>query len=184
LGAAWNDREAKGLGIPFPPLKERFERLEETLQIAHQMWRGEMRPFEGQYYHLAEPLNVPAPLTRPHPPILIGGMGEEKTFRLIARYADACNLFTRAGTETVRAKLEALRRRCDEAGRNYDDIEKTALSSIYLGPGKMTAADVIAHCREMAGLGIQHLIFNMPNVYEIRPLETLAREVIPEVAGL
>ncbi|HXW00278.1 MAG TPA: LLM class F420-dependent oxidoreductase, partial [Anaerolineae bacterium] len=91
IGAAWNEREAVGLGAPFPPIKERFERLEETLQIARRMWANNREPYQGQYYHLTEPINNPQPLSRPHPPILIGGMGENKTLRLVAQYADACN---------------------------------------------------------------------------------------------
>jgi F420-dependent oxidoreductase-like protein len=91
IGAGWFEREAAGLGLRFPPMGERFERLEETLQIAHQMWTGDTRPFEGRHYHLAEPINNPQPLARPHPPILIGGDGEKKTLRLVAQYADACN---------------------------------------------------------------------------------------------
>src|SRR3712207_1178084 len=93
IGAGWFEREARGLGVPFPPTKERFEQLEETLQIAHQMWSGEVAPYRGIHYHLEETLNSPRALTHPHPPIMIGGMGERKTLRLVAEYADACNLF-------------------------------------------------------------------------------------------
>jgi F420-dependent oxidoreductase-like protein len=184
IGAAWNEAEARGLGIPFPPLKERFERLEETLRIARQMWAGDLAPFHGAHYHLEEPLNSPQPLTRPHPPILIGGGGEKRTLRLVAQYADACNLFTYAGAEALRAKLDVLRRHCDEVGRPYEQIERTSLGTVHLAPGTMTPAQVIAQCRDLAAIGIQHAIFNMPNVHEIAPLETFGREIIPAVADL
>lgn len=114
IGAAWFEREATGLGVSFPPLKERFERLEETLQIAKQMWAGPVAAYHGRYYHLAETLNSPQPLTRPHPPILIGGSGEKKTLRLVAQYGDACNLFAGTNINEVRHKLDILKRHCDE----------------------------------------------------------------------
>lgn len=183
IGAGWFEREALGLGVPFPPLKERFERLEEALQIARQMWSGEVAPYEGKHFRLAESLTSPQPLTKPHPPVLIGGSGERKTLRLVAKYADGCNLFARAGIDTLKHKLEVLRRHCDEVGRPYDEIEKTALDTVHLAPGQMSVDQVIAACQKMASLGFQHLIFNMPNVSEIKPLETFGREVIPIVAG-
>ncbi len=125
---------------------------------------------------------MPQPLTRPHPPVLVAGGGEKKTLRLVAQYGDACNLF---GTpEVVRAKLEILKQHCQALGRNYDSIEKTTLSTADLRPGKMSARDVVALCRTLAGLGVQHAIFNMPNVEEIAPLETFRREIIPAVASL
>lgn len=184
LGAAWYDREAAGLGFTFPPLKDRFELLEETLQLAHHMWAGRTEPFHGRHLRLAEPLCRPLPVSRPHPPILIGGMGERKTLRLVAQYADGCNLFARAGEEMLRRKLDALREHCDAVGRPYEAIEKTTLATVHLAPGHMSAADVVAQCRDLAALGIQHAIFNMPNVHEIAPLETFGREIIPAVAEL
>jgi F420-dependent oxidoreductase-like protein len=184
IGAAWFEREHLGLGVPFPPLAERFERLEETLRIAKQMWSGRVDRFEGKHHTLAETLDSPAPLSRPHPPILIGGMGERKTLRLVARYADACNLFLYAGKEALAKKLEVLRRHCDAAGRPYEAIEKTALGTVQLAPGRSSAADVIRSCRELAGIGIQHAIFNMPNVHELAPLETFGKEIIPALAEL
>lgn len=184
IGAGWNEREARGLGVPFPSLKERFEQLEEALQIAGQMWSGTVTPYDGKHFHLAETLNSPQPLSRPHPPILIGGMGEKKTLRLVAQYADACNLFAYGGAEVVRAKLEVLRRHCEQVGRPYDAIERTSLSSAHIAAGAMTASDVIATCRALAGAGIQQAIFNMPNVQEITPLEVFGREIIPAVADL
>lgn len=184
IGAAWNQREALGLGVPFPPIAERFKRLEEALQIAKQMWSDENGPYHGEYYQLAETLNSPQPLSKPHPPILIGGGGEQKTLRLVAQSADACNLFAQMGTETVRAKLEVLKRHCDTVGRDYAEIEKTTLGSVHLGPGQLGAVDVIAQCRTLAKIGVQHAIFNMPNVHELKPLEIFGQEIIPAVAAL
>jgi F420-dependent oxidoreductase-like protein len=184
IGAAWNEREARGLGVPFPPLKERYERLEEALQIAKQMWSGTVAPYHGKHYQLAETLNSPQALTKPHPPILIGGMGEQKTLRLVAQYGDACNLFAYGGVELIRDKLAVLKRHCDAVGRPYDAIERTSLGTVNLGADGMTASQVIEICRDLADAGIQQAIFNMPNVHEITPLEVFGREIIPAVAGL
>jgi F420-dependent oxidoreductase-like protein len=184
IGAAWNEREAKGLGVPFPSTKERLERLEETLQIAKQMWSENNGPFTGRHFQLAETLCSPQPLSRPHPPILIGGSGEKKTLRLVAKYADACNLFASIGVETLRGKLDILRQHCEKEGRDYSTIEKTTLSTAHLAPDKMNAANVIEECRRLADIGIQHAIFNMPNVHEIKPLEIFGREIIPQLADL
>jgi F420-dependent oxidoreductase-like protein len=184
IGAAWYEREAVGLGFPFPPIKERLERLEETLQIAKQMWSGEAKPYNGKYYQLAEPINNPLPLSKPHPPILVGGWGEKKTLRLVAKYADACNLYAppfSSKDEMVR-KLDVLKRHCDDISRPYSDIERTALGMINLGTGGMSVSDVIAMCRGLADIGFQHFIFSMPNVHEITPIEVIGREVIPAVA--
>ena len=184
IGSAWNEREARGLGVPFPPLKERFERLEETLQIAHQMWSGKVVPFHGKYYQLEEPINSPQALSKPHPPILIGGMGEQKTLRLVAQYANACNLFAYGGADLIRQKLDVLKRHCDDVGRPYDEIERTALSTADGGANGPNAAQVVEVCRGLADAGIQHVIFNMPNVHQITPLEVFGREIIPAVADL
>jgi F420-dependent oxidoreductase-like protein len=181
IGAAWNEHESRGLGIPFPPLKERFERLEEALQIAHVMWGDKVEPYHGKYHQLEEPLNRPQPLSKPHPPILIGGGGEKKTLRLVAQYADACNLFARMGADVLREKLDVLKRHCNDLGRPYEQIEKTALNTFHSGHN--SPSDVIKHCRELADLGFSHIIFNLPNVHEITPLETFAKEIIPAVAG-
>jgi len=184
IGAAWNEREANGLGVPVPPIKERFERLEEALQIAMQMWSGKVGPYVGKYYQLAETLSSPQPVSQPHPPILIGGMGEKKTLKLVAKYANACNFFYRAGADVLRQKIDILKQHCDQVGRNFSEIELTTLDSIHLAPGHMTPAEIVARCKDARSLGFQHVIFNMPNVYEIKPLELIGREVIPEVAGL
>ena len=180
IGAAWYDREARGLGVPYPPRSERFEQLEETLRIAQRMWRGEAEPFAGHHYRLAEPINQPLPLARPHPPIMIGGNGERRTLRLVAQYADACNLLV-LEPEEIPAKLEVLRRHCDEVGRPYEEIERTALNEVGRTPGE-TAADVVAFLRRLAAAGIQHAIVNLPNAHELTPLEVFGREIIPDVA--
>lgn len=182
IGAAWNQREAIGLGIPFPPLRERFERLEETLQIAKHMWSGKTTAYNGRYYQLAEPLCVPLPLSQPHPPILVGGTGEKKTLRLVAQYADACNLYAFDGADAVRAKLAVLRRHCDEIGRPFEEIERTAIGMVDIGPGKMSPQEVIDHCHSMSEAGIQHLILSLAGVHEITPIDKMGQEVIPAVS--
>ena len=184
IGAAWNERESRGLGVPFPGIKERFERLEEALQIAKQMWSGNTGPYNGKHYQLAETLSSPQPISKPHPPILIGGMGEKKTLRLVAKYADACNLFSFAGIDVLRHKLDLIKRYCDEIGRPYGDIERTTLGTVNLAPGAMSVSQIIETCRSLAAIGVQHAIFNMPNVHELKPLEIFGREIIPAVAGM
>jgi F420-dependent oxidoreductase-like protein len=183
IGAAWNQAESRGLGIPFPATRERFERLEEALQIMRLMWSDNPAPYIGKHYQLEETLNRPQALTRPHPPILIGGGGEKKTLRLVARYADACNLFA-MGTEAVQRKLDILKQHCQDVQRPYEEIEKTVLAFANLAPGAMTPAQVIETCRSYAQIGIQHMIFGLPNVVEITPIEVFGKEIIPAVAGL
>ena len=156
--------------------------MEETLQIVKQMWSDETGAYKGKHYHLAETLNQPQPLSKPHPPILIGGMGEKKTLRLVAQYADASNFIAFAGIDTLRHKLKVLKEHCQTVGRNYEDIERTALSTVHLASNQMTAAQVIEMCRDLAEIGIQHVIFNMPNVHDLKPLETFGREIILAVA--
>ena len=180
IGAAWFEREANGLGVPYPPLTTRFEQLEETLQIVKQMWSDEVGPYEGQHFHLAETLNQPQPLSKPHPPILIGGMGEGKTLRLVAQYANACNLFAFVGNEVLAHKLKVLRNHCETIGRNYDDIERTVLGTANFN--EMKAGDIIDLCRGLAEIGIQQAIFNMYDIETIKPLEIFANEIIPAVA--
>ena len=184
IGAAWNEREARGLGVPFPPIRERFERLEETLQITRQMWSDDNGAYAGRRFQLAETLCHPAPLSQPHPPIMIGGMGEKQTLRMVAQYADACNLFARMGKDTVRLKLEVLKKHCDRLGRDYNEIEKTTLGTVFIAPGQMSATDVIDECRSLAALGIQHCIFNMPNVHELAPLNVFRSDIVPAVKEL
>jgi F420-dependent oxidoreductase-like protein len=129
IGAAWYEREHRALGVHYPPISERFERLEETIQICEQMWSDDEGPYNGKYYQLAETICVPPPLQTPRPPILIGGAGEKKTLRLVAQYADACNLFVTSPEETKR-KLDILRGHCDAVGRDYDSIQKTILGRV------------------------------------------------------
>jgi F420-dependent oxidoreductase-like protein len=185
IGAAWNEEEHRGLGIPFPPLKERFERLEETLQIAHQMWSGDEAPLNGRHYQLERPLNVPQSVQRPHPPILIGGTGEQKTLRLVAQYADACNLFARLGDDELRRKFAVLRAHCERLGRPYTEIEKTTLARLHITrdgrDGSLSPAAAVDHFGHLAEMGIDQAIFSMPNTYEAEPFDILATDVIPQV---
>ena len=152
IGAAWNEEEARGLGFPFPPIAERFERLEETLQIILQMWSDDDGPYHGHHYQLERTLNSPQPLQRPHPPILIGGSGERKTLRLVAQYADACNLF---GSADVGRKLEVLRAHCERLGRDYDLIEKTVITTFDVGRGRRAHRGAADALREFAALGFR-----------------------------
>jgi len=178
IGAAWNEMESLSLGFNFPPLKERFELLEDALKVANAMWSGDESPFTGKHIHLERPLNSPQPISQPHPPILIGGTGEQKTLKLVAQYADACNLFARLGIPEITRKLDILKQHCDQVGRNYAEIEKTALDT-FTG---MNAKEMISYCRELNQVGIQHLIVNIPDIATIKPLELLGKEVIPAVA--
>ncbi len=184
IGAGWYEREAHGLGFPFPPLAERFERLEETLQLAHQMWSDDTSPYDGRHYQLAEPMNHPQPLSKPHPPIMIGGAGEKKTLRLVAQYADACNLFAFMGMDELVRKLDVLKGHCEDVGRDYDAIERTVLTTVNLGSGGMSSADFIKQCQAWAGIGIQQVIFNTPNIHEIARIEAFGQTVIQELADL
>ncbi len=188
IGAGWNEEESRGLGVPVPPVSERFERLEETLQLAHQMWRDDPAPFTGRHYQLAEPICHPQPLSKPRPPIMVGGGGERKTLRLAAQYADASNVFFGfSGTAADRAaaagqKYEVLRRHCESVGRPYEEIERTALTSLRMGADGMSTADVTALCRAGHDVGVQELILMLEDVHDLRHLEALGRDVIPVIA--
>ena len=163
IGAAWNEWEHRGLGVPFASTRERFERLEETLQIAQQMWAGDESPFEARHYHLERPLNSPAALSTPHPRILVGGIGEKKTLRLVAQYADACNVFD-MGPDKVHAKDDVIRRHCEAVGRDYDDIEKTVLSRVDFGvESDESIVDRVGRLRD---IGTEHVIFGVARVWE------------------
>src|SRR5450755_3947949 len=163
IGAAWNEDEHKGLGVPYPGTSERFERLEETLQLAHQMWSGDDSPFEGEHYRLERPLNSPAALSRPHPPILIGGGGEKKTLRMVAQYADACNIFD-MGADGVKAKYDVIRGHCETVGRDYGDIEKTVLSRVNLA--EESVGQVVERFGQLGAIGTDHVILGLAGVHE------------------
>ena len=179
IGASWYEREQRGLGVPVVPVAERFERLEETLRICLQMWSDDDGPFHGRQYQLAETLCVPRPVSRPHPPILIGGGGERKTLRLAARYADACNLFGTSPAE-VGHKLEVLRSHCEAEGRDYDSVEKTVLAV------RPVLADVdvfIAAADAYAALGVTELE-TMPDRHPVEFAEQIAERVLPRLADV
>jgi F420-dependent oxidoreductase-like protein len=170
LGAAWYEREHAALGVPFPPLAERFERLEETLQVVRQMWSEDDGPYRGRHYQLAETVNSPQPLSRPHPPIMVGGAGERKTLRLVARYADACNLFAnpRSGPEQIKSKLEVLAEHCVREGADFERIRKTIL---WTGGLDATAAGGEAFAEQMrayaaVGIGEVHVMPFTPDPVE------------------
>jgi F420-dependent oxidoreductase-like protein len=179
LGAGYQAEEAEAMGLPLPPVAERFERLEETLEIATRMWAGDDAPFEGTHYRLGRPDGSPLPIQRPRPPILIGGTGERRTLRLVARYADACNLFDIPdGGRTVKHKLEVLARHCGDLGRPYEQIEKTL--STRLEAGERSDA-FVARCAAAAALGIEHMVVITSGPWTSEALATLAA-AIPALA--
>jgi F420-dependent oxidoreductase-like protein len=156
VGAGYHEDEARDMDLPLPPVGERFERLEETLQLAAQMWRGDTSPFEGRHYRPERPVGSPPALTTPHPPILVGGMGERRTLRLVAEYADACNLFDIPDEgRTIRRKLELLARHCEAVGRPYEEIEKTV--STRMNPDESAEA-FAERCAALAALGLEHAV--------------------------
>jgi F420-dependent oxidoreductase-like protein len=179
LGAGYQAEEAEAMGLPLPPVAERFERLEETLEIATRMWAGDDAPFEGTHYRLGRPDGSPLPIQRPRPPILIGGTGERRTLRLVARYADACNLFDIPdGGRTVKHKLEVLARHCGDLGRPYEQIEKTL--STRLEAGEPSDA-FVARCAAAAALGIEHMVVITSGPWTSEALATLTA-AIPALA--
>jgi F420-dependent oxidoreductase-like protein len=180
IGAAWYEREHLALGVPFPPLAERFERLEEAIQIALQMWSPDDGPYSGKHYQLAETICNPQPISSPHPRILIGGSGERKTLRLVARYADACNLFGTSADE-VAHKLDVLRRHCETEGRDYDAIQKTILPQIdaFTDPDGFVAA-----MEQYAALGISQVQVVPSTPDPVGYVERLAETVLPRLKQL
>jgi F420-dependent oxidoreductase-like protein len=158
IGAGWNDQEANALGLLDPLHSNRFDRLEDVLELTKQMWAGDSKPFKGKIYELKEPHLSPQPVSKPHPPILIGGGGEEKTLRLVAKYGDACNLFAR-DIEGLTHKLEVLKKHCQEIGRNYDEIEKTVLGGQDINKAADNPEEAIEFAKELAKLGVQHIIY-------------------------
>ena len=181
IGAAWNEEESRGLGLPFPPTAERFERLEEALQIFQQMCSDDEGPYEGKHYRLGRTLNSPQTLQRPHPPILIGGGGEKKTLRLVAQYAQACNLFA---SPDLAHKLDVLREHCAALGRDYDEIEKTVMLPFNLRAGDQAVDELLQRLSELAKLGITHVHGRLHDVEQPATMELMADQVIPEAAKL
>lgn len=177
------EEEHRGMGIPLPPLAERIARLEETLQIAHQMWSGNEQPYEGEYYHLARPLNSPQAVQKPHPPILVGGHGERKTLRLVAQYADACNFMGYLDKDARKHKLDILRQHCQEVGRPYEQIEKTLVYFLHITSdgrnGSFSPQAAIDCLAGLAAEGFDHVI--LPNVSDLEVFDLLATKIIPEV---
>jgi F420-dependent oxidoreductase-like protein len=195
IGAAWNEEESDGLGFPFPPLGERFEVLEETLQIAHQMWEGERgseASFEGRHYRATRLLNSPQALTKPHPPILIGGGGERKTLRLVAKYADATNVF--GGPDQVAHKYAVLKEHCEALGRDFDEIERTTNQGVILegigirsgpwGQRPESAARIVQRMGALADAGVQHVVLQVPGIADPDVLERVARDVLPQLKAI
>ena len=185
IGAGWDEREHRGLGIPFPPLAERFQRLEETLRIVRQMWSDEDGPFDGEHYRLEETICEPRPISQPHPPIVVGGGGERKTLRLVARYADACNLYP---TPELPRKLEVLRGHCADVGRDYDDIERTVqlFGNVSTGgtDGTQTPDQLLDTLADLAGNGIDRAILILPGPAMAATVDLLGERVLPAAAGL
>ena len=179
IGAGWNEEESLGLGLPFPGTSERFERLEEALQIFLQMCSEDDGPYRGTHYTLERTLNSPQSLQRPHPPILIGGSGEKKTLRLVAQYAQACNLF---GGPDVAHKLDVLRRHCADLGTDYDAIEKTVIAPLDPGRDGENVDAVLEQLRAFGELGVQHVHGMVPGVSAITPLEIIGERIIPVAA--
>ena len=186
LGAAWYEREHLALGVPFPPLAERFERLEETLRIVRQMWSDEVGPFVGKHYRLAETINSPQPLRTPHPPIMVGGGGERKTLRLVARYADACNVFAGrgAGPEEVAHKLAVLREWCEREGRPYDEIRRTVLYNGPVGQDRTGATAFVDEMRALADVGVDEVHVMPLEGDPVAFVRSLGEHVVPRVSPL
>jgi F420-dependent oxidoreductase-like protein len=179
LGAAWYEREHRGLGVPFPALSERYERLEETLQICFQMWSGDNGPYEGTHYQLAETLCVPQPVSVPRPRVLIGGGGERKTLRLVARYADACNII--GDVETVAHKVDVLRRHCDEAGRDFAQIEVTALIGVAEDAGPDA---ILREAEALHGAGVDAIVIRAAGAEPSQWLEAQWGPVVSRLAAI
>ncbi len=191
IGAAWNEEESRALGFPFPPLAERFELLEDTLRMAHGMWQGDHGsevPFVGHRIRAERLLNSPQSLSRPRVPIMVGGGGERRTLRLVARYADACNVF--GGPEGLAHKFRILREHCEAVGRPYDEVERSTLQSIdpdapgAANPGRQSVDQIVDWIGELADAGAQHVIVNVRDVWDPARLERLCGELVPAVKAL
>jgi F420-dependent oxidoreductase-like protein len=186
IGAAWNKEESDALGFPFPDLGVRFELLEETLRFAHGMWQGELgtgERLDGPHLHAGRMLNSPQAISRPHPPIMIGGGGERKTLRLVAQYADATNVF--GGPEGIAHKYRVLREHCERLGRPYEEIERSTLQRVTLSGGRAeTPAQIVDRFGELADAGAQHVILSYGAIGSLDGLELLGHEVIPRIRSL
>ena len=182
IGASWYEREHRGLGVPFPALAERFERLEETLQIVRQMWGPDDGPYDGTHYRLAETLCLPAPIRTP--PVMIGGGGEHKTLRLVARYGDACNFFANPddGPAAVQRKLAVLREHCEREGTDYDRIGKTILWSPPVDPA--AGADFVEQMRGFAEVGVDTVHVMHYGNDPVRFVQDLGRTVVPSLRSV
>jgi len=183
IGAAWNEEESRGLGFPFPPLRERFEWLEETLQMAHGMWSGGSGSGErhdGRHVTATRLLNSPQSISRPRVPIMIGGGGERKTLRLVAQYADASNVF--GDPDTLRHKYAVLRAHCERLGRPYEEIERSVLKSVDFE--RDSPASIVDRWGALAEAGAQHVIFSVRGVSDTTHLERLGAEVFPQLRGV
>lgn len=183
IGAAWYEEEAKGFGVPYPSTAERFELLEDNLKLAKSLWEGDEVHFEGKHFSAPAMTNNPRPLSSPHPRIMIGGTGPNKTLRMVAQYADACNIGDWVRRKNMQKALDTLKEHCESLGRDYDTVEKTSLCTVNLS-GKDTVDSTLRQIKELSGMGFTHAIFNMPDVYKITPLETFAKEIIPAAAEL
>lgn len=181
VGAGWNEEESRGLGFPFPPLAQRFELLEDTLRYCLRMWSDDDGPFTGKHVTAERLLNVPQALSTPHPPIMVGGGGEKKTLRLVARYAQACNLFN---TDELERKIDVLRRHCEDEGRDYDDVTKTVYMPLDAGEQGEKADELIAELRRLRGLGVDAVLGSVPAVHDPKRLEIFGQRIIPEAAAL
>jgi len=183
VGAAWFDREHRAYGIPFPPLKERFERLEETILVLKQLWSREDGRFEGKHYTFKETLNSPQPLQKPHPPLLIGGRGEKKTIKLAAKYANAYNIHT-DDPEVASHKFAVLRAHCEAAGRDYNEIKRTVLMAMDPGEAGERSGELVEQLGRMAEAGAQAAYGYLPHVDRLEPLEVAGRDVLPRARAL
>jgi F420-dependent oxidoreductase-like protein len=183
IGAAWYEDEARGNGIPYPPTAERFEHLEDSLKMAKALWSSDETAFAGKHFSAPALTNNPHPLSSPHPRIMIGGTGPNKTLRMVAEYADACNIGDWVGTDNMQKALDTLKAHCEALGRDYNTIEKTSLCTVNLS-AKDTVGSILSQINQLSRMGFTHAIFNMPDVYKMTPLETFAKEIIPAVAGL
>jgi alkanesulfonate monooxygenase SsuD/methylene tetrahydromethanopterin reductase-like flavin-dependent oxidoreductase (luciferase family) len=180
IGAAWNEEESTGLGFPMPPLGQRFELLEETLQMAHAMWEGGSGSggrFEGRHVQASRLLNSPQAISRPRIPIMIGGGGERKTLRLVAQYADACNVF--GGPERIAHKFAVLREHCERLGRPYEEIERSTLQSVDID--RESPDEVVQRFGALGEAGAQHILMSVRGVSDTARIERLAAEVFPQL---